>query len=80
MLVLARFLMPVVVAALGWLMTSAVDDLKASVKETWVQLGKINEAQHQANAVQSGLVAKVDGVMRQVDHLQTQVDNQGHKP
>lgn len=80
MLVLARFLMPVVVAALGYLMTSALDDLKHTNKELWVQLGKLNDVQQSANQVQAGLVAKVDGVMRQVDRLQNQVDGQGRRP
>lgn len=80
MLVLARFLMPIVVAALGYLMTGALDDLKSSNKALWAQLQKLSDVEQAANATQAGLVAKVDGVIRQVDHIQIQVDNQAHKP
>ena len=74
MLVLARFLMPVIVAALGWFMTSALGDLKYTNQQTWLQLSKLNDAQATAVAQQSGLTVKVDGVVKQVDRLQGQVD------
>lgn len=80
MLVLARFLMPVVVAALGYMVSEALADLKHSNKDLWVQLQKLNDVEQASNNVQAGLVAKVDGVIKQVDHLQTQVDTQGRRP
>lgn len=86
MLTLARFGMPIVVTALGYFMIATISDLKTGQKEglselkegnrlVWVQVSKIADAQSAANAVQSGLSVKVDSAVKQLDHLQAQVDS-----
>ena len=68
MLVLARFFMPVVVAVLGFMMSTTLYDLRT-------QLRKVVDIQLMAGGLQAGLTAKVDGAVKQLDHLQQQVDN-----
>jgi hypothetical protein len=74
MLVLARFLMPSVVAVVGWFAISALDDLKQTNKSLSVQVIKVGDAQAAVVSAQAGLTAKVDGAVKQLDHLQIQVD------
>ena len=75
MLILARFFMPVVVAALGWFMTSVLDELKRTNHQMQVQLEKLNDTQTATNMMQSGLSVKVDNAVKQIDHLQMQLDS-----
>lgn len=75
MLVLARFFMPMVVAVLGYFLITTLGDLKDANRQVWVQLAKIVDGQAQASAVQSGLSVRVDGAVKQLDHLQAQVDS-----
>lgn len=85
MISIARFLMPVVVAALGWFFVTMLGDLKAGQKEglselkegqraVWAQMSKMTDVQAATNNVQGGLVATVNGAVKQLDHLQMQVD------
>jgi hypothetical protein len=82
----ARFGMPVVVAVLGYFAMTTINDLKAGQKDglnelkegnrqVWVQVSKIADAQAATNIVQGTLSAKVDGAVKQLDHLQVQVDS-----
>jgi hypothetical protein len=82
----ARFFMPAVVSILGYFMISTINDLKAGQKDglselkdgqrqVWVQVAKIADAQATTNTVQGALSAKVDGAVKQLDHLQVQVDS-----
>jgi cell division protein FtsB len=86
MLTLARFFMPVVLAVIGYFMVTTINDLKAGQRDglsqlkegqtqVWVQISKIADAQATTNTVQSALSSKVDGAVKQLDHLQVQVDN-----
>ena len=74
MIAFARFFMPIVLAIVGYFMTTALSDIKIANKEVWVQLSKLNDTQAAAQAVQSGLAVRVEGVVKQLDHLQVQVD------
>lgn len=85
MISIARFLMPIVVAALGWFFVTMLGDLKAGQKEglselkegqraVWAQMSKMTDVQAATNNVQGGLVATVNGAVKQLDHLQMQVD------
>ena len=74
MLVLARFFMPVVVAVLGYLLTVTLDDLKMQNRDMWTQIRIMTAQQSNATSMQAGLAAKVDGAVKQLDHLQQQVD------
>jgi hypothetical protein len=75
MLVLARFFMPTVVAVLGYLLTVTLDDLKTQNREMWSQIRRLTDTEAAATSVQTGLSAKVDGTVKQLDHLQQQVDS-----
>jgi hypothetical protein len=75
MLTLARFFMPVVVAVLGYFLTTTLSDLRAANQQIWVQLSKIADVQSATNSMQSGLSVKVDSAVKQLDHLQAQVDS-----
>lgn len=86
MLTLARFGMPIVVAALGALLMYTLNDLKTGQRDglselktgqqqVWLQISKMTDAQATTNAMQSGLSVKVDAAVKQIDHLQVQVDN-----
>jgi hypothetical protein len=74
MLAIARFLMPAVVAVLGYFLSSTLDDLKRANQNVWQQVNKMADAQVQTNIMQSGLSVKVDNAVKQLDHLQLQVD------
>jgi hypothetical protein len=85
MLTIARFAWPVVIALLGWLGATQLSDLKEGQRaglnelkegqrQVWTQISKVTDVQAATNTVQSGLVAKVDGAVKQLDRLQTQVD------
>jgi hypothetical protein len=79
MLFAARFIMPslltAAVAIIGWFGTTMLSDLKAGQQQQWMQMGKMADAQAQTNNVQSGLSVKVDSAVKQLDHLQAQVDS-----
>jgi hypothetical protein len=73
-LTFARFGMPIVVLVLGYFLSTTLSELKDANRQVWVQLTKMVDGQAQANAVQSGLSVRVDGAVKQLDRLQTQVD------
>jgi len=75
MLVLARFFMPAVLAVLGYFVVTTLGDLKSAQQQMWLQLAKMVDGQATANAVQSGLSVRVDSAVKQLDHLQSQVDS-----
>ena len=75
MLVLARFLMPAVVAVIGYFITITLDDLKQANLRTLVQIAKVTDAQATTAIVTGALTVKVDGAVKQLDHLQAQVDS-----
>jgi hypothetical protein len=91
MLTLARFAMPMVVGLLGWLFSTMLSDLKSGQRDglselktgqqqVWTQMGKLSDVQT-ANSIALGtLSSKVDGGLKQLDHLQMQVDGlqRGH--
>src|ERR1700722_918328 len=83
MISIARFVMPVIIGALWWFLTTMLTDLKAGQKEAlgelrdgqkqvWLQIGKMVDAQATSNAIQSGLSAQVTNTAQQLTHLQTQ--------
>lgn len=72
---LARFFMPLVVAVLGYFLSTTLSDLKFSNQQIWAQLGKMIDAQAVTNAAAAGVSAKVDAAVKQLDHLQGQVDS-----
>jgi hypothetical protein len=86
MITIARFGMPLVVGALWWFVTTMLTDLKKGQevaiteyrdghRQLWVQVGKLNDVQT-SNSVQLGtLTSKLDGGLKQLDHLQAQVDS-----
>jgi hypothetical protein len=69
MLVLARFFMPIVVGVLGWFLTGTLDELRHDNKTMQGQIYRLSEQQAQVGAAMAATV-------KQLDHLQTQVDNQ----
>lgn len=71
---LARFFMPMVVAVLGYFLATTLSELKDANRQVWVQLAKMVDGQATSNAVQSGLSVRVDSAVKQLDHLQIQVD------
>src|SRR5208282_2993534 len=86
MLYIARFAIPLLVttavSTLGWI----INDLKTGQKEglgelregqhqVWIQIGRLAETQATTNNVQSGLAVKVDSAVKQLDHLQVEVDS-----
>jgi hypothetical protein len=85
MITIARFGMPVALAAVGWFVTTMLTDLKKGQevaitefrdghKQLWQQVGKLNDIQT-TNSIQLGtLTSKLDGGLKQIDHLQIQVD------
>src|ERR1700674_1646409 len=86
MILIARFVMPITIAALGWFLTSMITDLKAGQKEgltelrdgqkqVWLQISKMVDAQATTNVIQSGLSVQVNNTAKQLDHLQAQVDS-----
>ena len=75
MLVLARFLMPIVVAVIGYLMTTTLDDVKKANIQMQTRLEHLWETQASANVTTATLAGKVDGATRQLDRLQAQVDS-----
>lgn len=86
MLTIARFAWPVVIGLLGYLGAMQLSDLKAGQRDglaelkdgqrqVWTQVSKIAEAQATTNSIQSGLSVKVDSAVKQLDHLQAQVDS-----
>jgi len=74
MLVLARFLMPVVVAIMGWFVTRTLDDLKENEMRVQTRLERLWEAQATTNVQAATLTGKVDAAVHQLDRLQAQVD------
>jgi transcriptional regulator GlxA family with amidase domain len=86
MITIARFGMPVALAVVGWFVTTMLTDLKKGQevaitefrdghKQLWTQVGKLNEAQT-SNSISLGtLTSKLDGGLKQLDHLQIQVDS-----
>jgi hypothetical protein len=83
---LARFGMPVVVMLLGYFFSTMMSDLKTGQRDglnelkegnrqVWSQVSAIATAQAAANTAQGSLSAKVDGAVKQLDHLQIQVDS-----
>ncbi len=75
MLTLARFGMPTVLAIIGYFMVTTLSDLKTTQHEVGRQVSKMVDTQSIANAMQSGLSVKVDSAVKQLDHLQAQVDS-----
>jgi hypothetical protein len=87
---LARFGMPVVVALLGWLFSNMLSDLKTGQRDglselkvgqvqVWTQIGKLSDAQTSNSVALGTLSSKVDGGLKQIDHLQIQVDKLSSK-
>lgn len=74
MLVLARFFMPAVVGALGWFLSGVLADLKQDSRTMQMQLLHLTEQQAQASTVSSGVIARLDATVKQLDRLQVQVD------
>jgi hypothetical protein len=86
MITIARFGMPIALAAVGWFVTEMLTDLKKGQevaiteyrdghRQLWTQVGKINDVQT-SNSIQLGtLTSKLDGGLKQLDHLQAQVDS-----
>jgi hypothetical protein len=79
------FLMMTALSVIGYLINNAVGDIKkgqetaivefhSGQQQVWSRLDKVNETLASTNNVQYGLVATVNGVKQQVDHLQMQVD------
>jgi hypothetical protein len=85
MLTVARFAWPIVLATLGYLGATQLNDLKEGQRnglnelrdgqrQVTAQVTKLTDAQASTNNVQSGIVATVAGVVKQIDRLQAQVD------
>jgi hypothetical protein len=85
-LTLARFGMPTILAILGYFFSTMLSDLKTGQREgmaelksgqqqVWSQMSKIADVQAATNSVQSGLVVKIDGGLKQIDRIQSQVDS-----
>jgi hypothetical protein len=71
---LARFFMPLVVAVLGYFLVTTLGDLKSRTEQVQAQVFKMIDVQSATNSMQSGLSVKVDSAVKQLDHLQAQVD------
>lgn len=67
MLTMARFFMPVVVAVLGYFLAGTLDEIKRDSRAMQTQISHVSEQQAQAGALLSATV-------KQLDHLQGQVD------
>lgn len=85
MITIARFGMPLAIAILGWFVTTTLNDIKTGQRDglaelktgqmqVWVQMGKLNEGQTTNSIALGSLESKVDGGLKQIDHLQMQVD------
>jgi hypothetical protein len=86
MITVARFVWPPVLLLLGYLGSAQLSDLKKGQevaiteyrdghRQLWTQVGKINDVQT-SNSIQLGtLTSKLDGGLKQLDHLQAQVDS-----
>ena len=85
MLTIGRFAWPVVMGLLGYLGAVQLNDLKEGQKnglselrdgqrQVWAQVSKMTDAQAATNIVQGGLVAMVNGAVKQLDRVQLQVD------
>ncbi len=72
-------------AIIGWFVTTTLTDLKKgqetgivefrdSQRQVWTQMGKLNDTQTASSVALSSLSSKVDGSIKQLDHLQAQVD------
>lgn len=68
LLVMARFFMPVVVAVLGYFLAGVLDDIRRDSRTLQGQISHLSEAQAHSSALLTATV-------KQLDHLQTQVDN-----
>jgi len=53
---------------------NGLNELKDGQRQVWTQVSKLADVQATTNNVQSALVVKVDGTVKQLDRLQTQVD------
>lgn len=90
-LAISRFAWPIVLAILGWLGATQLNDLKDGQKngmnelrdgqrQVWSQMSKIVDVQATTNNVLSSSVATVNGLGKQLDRLQTQVDSLQKRP
>jgi hypothetical protein len=85
MLAVVRFAWPAILMLLGYLGSMQLSDLKEGQKtglaelktgqtQVWVQMGKLSDAQTVNSVAIGTLTSKMDGGLKQLDHLQAQVD------